>query len=137
MKKSNHCNPKGGWRHAGDYRQPSTGESISSCNLPLHSLFPPSQPVQTPPPLPPPPGGGACLLAHKRHLKAMREQEPRWQPMPEGEWQAYRLFLPLHGSMQHSLCQRGEGPVLVGGDGEMSGGLILCNCLVYGPSGHI
>ena len=97
-------------------------------------LLNPSRPH---PPSPPPPGGGACLLAHKRHLKAMREQEFRWQPMPEGEWQAYRLFLPLHGSMQHSLCQRGEGPVLVGGDGEMSRGLILCNCLVYGPSGHI
>ena len=57
--------------------------------------------------------------------------------MPEGKRQAYRLFLPLHGSMQHSLCQGGVSPVLIGGDGEVSGGLLLCNSLVDCPSGHV
>ena len=45
--------------------------------------------------------------------------------------------MPLHASVQQGLCQGGQGPVLVGGDGEMSGGLVLRNSLVYGPSGHI
>ena len=57
--------------------------------------------------------------------------------MPEGEGQAYRLFLPLHCCMQHGLCQCGVGPVLIAGDGEMAGGLLLCNGLVNCSSRHV
>lgn len=57
--------------------------------------------------------------------------------MPEGERQAYWLFLPLHGGMQRGLCQCGVGPVLIAGDSEVAGGLILSNSLVDCPSRHV
>lgn len=76
-------------RSEGDDRQQSTMQKSLSRSFMMQ--FPlPNFPPFLPKPSPPPPRehARACLVAHEHHLKAMREQEARWQAMSEGEWQA-------------------------------------------------